>query len=113
MRIRIKIQDFDDQKLQFTYPPGLNKGCLLSKLQEKSSSLKRKYLARQYLSFLPFCGSYWPSWFRIRFPNADPDPADQNECNTENFRDAIKDLQTVTGDLFFFTRKQCEEYTTL
>jgi hypothetical protein len=47
-----------------------------SKLQEKSSSLKRKHLALQNLNFLNVCGSFWPSWIRIRIPNADPDPAD-------------------------------------
>jgi hypothetical protein len=29
-----------------------------------------------------FCGSFWPSWIRIHIPNADPDPADQNECGS-------------------------------
>jgi hypothetical protein len=78
-------------------------------------SPQRKHLALEKLNFLHFCGSFRPSLIQIRIPNADPDPADQNECgsvririrNTENFRDALKDLPTITGDLFFFTYKRC------
>ncbi len=94
MRIRIQIQGFDDKKIgknlqlkKITFcwskiaiylSIGLHKRT--SNLQEKSSSLKREHLALQNLNFLHFYGSFWPSWIRIRIPNADPDPADQNEC---------------------------------
>ncbi len=36
----------------------------------------------QNLNYLHFCGPVWPSWIRIRIPNADSDPADQNECGS-------------------------------
>ncbi len=28
-------------------------------------------------AFFNFCGSFFPSWIQIRFPNADPDPPSQ------------------------------------
>jgi hypothetical protein len=55
-----------------------------SKLLEKSSSLKREHLAAlQNLNIPHFCGSFWPSWIRIRSPNADPDPADQMNADPD------------------------------
>jgi hypothetical protein len=50
------------------------------KLKGKSSSLKKEHLALKNLNFPHFCGSFWA--IRIRIPNADPDPADQNECGS-------------------------------
>ncbi len=89
-RIRIQIHVFDDQKLGKIYSwkkiyifwPKKNCNLLIPrppqrtfKLQEKTSSLEREYLALQNLNFLHFCGSILPSWIRIRIciPNADPD----------------------------------------
>ncbi len=54
------------------------------KLQEMSSSLKRKHLALQNMNFLHFCGSFWPpgsgssrtKWVRIRIRNTGDDSTD-------------------------------------
>jgi hypothetical protein len=64
IRIRIQIQGFDDQKLEKIYDWKKNILNLLiprppertSKLQQKSSLLKREHLAFQNLNFLHFCG---------------------------------------------------------
>jgi hypothetical protein len=50
------------------------------KLQEKPSALDLEHAALQNMEFLYFfliCGSFLPSWFRIRIcvQNAGPDPA--------------------------------------
>ncbi len=48
------------------------------KLQKKPSALKKEHQALQNMKFLNFlkyfCGSFLPSWIRIRIPNTDPDP---------------------------------------
>jgi hypothetical protein len=47
------------------------------KLQEKSSAIKRKQTALQYMKFLNFFSifvGFLPFWIRIRNPNADSDP---------------------------------------
>ncbi len=44
-----------------------------SKLQEKSSSLKREHPALQKLNFFHFCGSFWPSWIRIQLTKMNAD----------------------------------------
>ena len=47
----------------------------MSKLQDKSSSLKTENSVLQNLNFLHFCGSFLPSWIQIRIQsNANPDP---------------------------------------
>jgi hypothetical protein len=48
--------------------------------QEKPSALKREHPVlknMKILDFFLFCGSFLPSWIRIRNLNADPDPATQ------------------------------------
>ncbi len=71
-----------DQKFQLSYPLGLHKSIKdANKLQEKPSALKRGHPAIQnmkflYLSFY-FCGSFLPSWIRIRISSADPDQETQ------------------------------------
>ncbi len=35
--------------------------------------------------FLHFCRSFWPSWIRIRIPNADPDP-DQADPDPQHWK---------------------------
>ncbi len=62
--------------------PDTDPGLWWPKIGKKSSSLKREHLSLKNLNYLHFCGSFWPSWIRIRIPNADPDPADQNECGS-------------------------------
>jgi hypothetical protein len=51
---------------------GLHKG----RPNFRRTSLKREHLALQNLNNLHFCGSFWPSWFRIRIQptkmNANP-----------------------------------------
>jgi hypothetical protein len=49
-------------------------------LKEKPSALKREHPVlknMKILAFFYFCGSFLPSWIRIRNLNADPDPATQ------------------------------------
>jgi hypothetical protein len=55
----------------------LIKNCnlLMPKLQEKPSALKREHLALQKWNLWTFsyvCGSFLPSWIRIRIANPDP-----------------------------------------
>ncbi len=38
-----------------------------------------------------FCGSFLPSWIRIRIPNTDPDPDPQTQLNTDPIRIRIPD----------------------
>ncbi len=38
----------------------------------------------QFCTFFYFCGSFLPSWIRIRIPNPDPDP--QTRLNTDPIR---------------------------
>jgi hypothetical protein len=54
----------------------------MPKLKEKPSALKKEHPAlpnMKILYFFYFCGSFLPSWIRIRIRNlnADPDPATQ------------------------------------
>ncbi len=61
------LQSFFDQKFNL----------LMSKLQEKPSALKREHPALKKMKFMNFfyaCGSFFPSWIRIRIANPDPDP---------------------------------------
>jgi hypothetical protein len=37
-----------------------------------------------------FCGSFLPSWIRIRIPNTDPDPDPQTQLNTDPIRIRIR-----------------------
>ncbi len=71
---------FLDQKcnLLIPWPP-----YRTSKLQEKPSALKREQPALQnFYLFFYFSGLFLPSCTRIRTPNSDPDPADQNQCES-------------------------------
>jgi hypothetical protein len=94
---RSRSSGFDDQKLKkctakrFFYfyenynfviprPPERT-----SKLQQKPSPLKREHPALQnmkFINFFYFCGSFLPSWIRIRIQpnkiNADPYPKHWN-----------------------------------
>jgi hypothetical protein len=36
----------------------------------------------KFLNFFIFVGHFSPSWIRICIPIADPDPADQNQCES-------------------------------
>jgi hypothetical protein len=54
-----------------------NCNLLMSKLQEKTSGLKREHPALQKIKFINYffvCGSFLPSWIRIRGWIANPDP---------------------------------------
>ncbi len=49
----------------------------MSKLQKKPTAHKRGHPTLQNVNFkknIYFCGSFLPSWIRIRIPNTDPDP---------------------------------------
>ncbi len=60
----------------------------MSKLQKKPSALKRGHSTLQNMNFnkffFYFCGSFLPSWIRIRIPNPDPDP--QTRLNPDPIR---------------------------
>jgi hypothetical protein len=45
----------------------------MSKLQKKPAAHKRGHPTLQNMNFFYFCGSFLPSWIRIRIPNTDPD----------------------------------------
>jgi hypothetical protein len=70
---------FFDQNLQFTYPWASTKDVQAT---EVFIPQKRTYnnSELEFSSLLLLCKSFWPSWIQIRIPNADPDPAEQNEC---------------------------------
>ncbi len=40
--------------------------------------------------FFYFCGSFLPSWIRIRIPNTDPDPDPETRLNTDPIRIRIR-----------------------
>jgi hypothetical protein len=65
----------------------------MSKLQKKPSALKRGHPTLKnmnfYKFFFYFCGSFLPSWIRIRIPNPDPDPLAR--LNTDPIRIRIPD----------------------
>jgi hypothetical protein len=77
-----------------------------------SSSLKSEHLTLQIqnFNFLYFCGSFRPSWIRIRtrIPNEDPDPADRNECGSGSTTLALitdfLDVRYRTGDCILMIR---------
>jgi hypothetical protein len=80
-RIRIRIEGFDDQKQKkntadnFLYLFFLIKNCnlLMSKLQEKSSALKREHGAFQKIKFINFFLCLWII-FALLDPDTDTDP---------------------------------------
>jgi hypothetical protein len=60
----------------------------MPKLQEKSSALKREHPVLKtwkFWTFFYFCGSFLPSWIRIRSRNlnADPDPNPATQINAD------------------------------
>jgi hypothetical protein len=58
----------------------------MPKLQEKPSALKRKHPVLKnlkILDFFYFCGTFLPSWIRIRNLNADPDPDPATQINAD------------------------------
>ncbi len=89
-RIQIQIQGFDEQKekkytAEKNYFFDQNIAIYLSLgLCKKRQSFRRSFqpskahLKLNFLNFLSFSGSLLPFRIRIRFPNADPNPADQN-----------------------------------
>ena len=69
---------FLDQKLPFTYPQASTKDA--QSTGEAFSPQKRTSITSKHensVLFFYFCGSFLPSWIRIRNLNADPDPATQ------------------------------------
>ncbi len=103
IRIRIRIQGFNDQKLKKNYSWKIFliffsfKNCNLpihvQVTEEAFSSQKRppntsKHELLQFFSY--FCGSFLPSWIqiRIRIPNPDPDPLAR--LNTDPIRIRIR-----------------------
>ncbi len=60
----------------------------MSKLQKKPAAHKRGHPTFQNMNFFYFCGSFLPSWIRIRIPNTDPDPLAR--LNTDPIRIRIR-----------------------
>ncbi len=91
MQIWIRIQDFDNQKSGKIYNQKIFIYIIFGSkieiylylgLHKGRQSYRSLHLALQNVNFLHFCGSFWPSWIRIRISNADPDLADQNKCGS-------------------------------
>ncbi len=95
MRIRIqgfaeqKLKNFTaeshifcDQKLHYIYA---RSPWRTSKLQKSPQPSKKniQYFIQSNFPFFYFYGSLMLSWIRLRIPNADPDPADHNQCGTK------------------------------
>jgi hypothetical protein len=55
----------------------------MSKLQKEPAAHKRGHPTLQNMNFFYFCGSFLPSWIRIRIPNTDPDPDPLARLNTD------------------------------
>jgi hypothetical protein len=75
----------------------------MPKLQEKPSSLKREHPVLKNMKimdfFFYFCGSFLPSWIRIRIQIADPDPATQinvDPCGSETLPAASRQSAAST-----------------
>jgi hypothetical protein len=64
----------------------------MSRLQKKPAAHKRGYPTLQNMNFFYFCGSFLPSWsrIRIRIPNTDPDPDPLARLNTDPIRIRIR-----------------------
>jgi hypothetical protein len=62
----------------------------MSKLQKKPAAHKRGHPTLQNMNFFYFCGSFLPSWIRIRIPNTDPDPDPLARLNTDPIRIRIQ-----------------------
>ena len=54
-------------------PPPLQVTCYVQVTKEAFSSQKRTHQIIKLLNFFYFCGSFLPSWIRIRILNTDPD----------------------------------------
>ncbi len=65
----------------------------MSKLQKKPASHKRGHPTLQNMNFFYFCGSFLPSWIRIRIPNTDPDPLAR--LNTDPIRIRIRNPDLI------------------
>jgi hypothetical protein len=63
----IQIQGFNDQKLKKNYKV-IEEAFSSQKRPSNTSKHERLHI------FFYFCGSFLPSWIRIRIPNPDPDP---------------------------------------
>jgi hypothetical protein len=74
---------FLDQKLQFTYPCVSIKDAQATgedfSPQKRTSSTSKHENSGLFL----FCGSFLPSWIRIRNLNADPDPDQATQINAD------------------------------
>ncbi len=64
----------------------------MSRLQKKPAAHKRGHPTLQNENFFSFCGSFLPSWIRIRIPNTDPDPDPLARLNTDPIRIRIRIL---------------------
>ena len=62
----------------------------MSRLQKKPPAHKRGHPTLQNMNFFYFCGSFLPSWIRIRIPNTDP----LARLNTDPIRIRIRNPAT-------------------
>ncbi len=82
---------FFDQKLQLTYPQASRKyvqviGEAFSSQRRPSNTSKHELLKKIFY----FCGSFLPSWIRIRIPNLDPDPQTRLNPDPIRIRNPVK-----------------------
>jgi hypothetical protein len=78
----------------------------MSKLQKKPAAHKRGHPTLQNMNFFYFCGSFLPSWIRIRIPNTDPDPLAR--LNTDPIRIRIRNPAFYTK---YALKPYCKSYT--
>ncbi len=72
------------QKLQFTYPLDLHKGRPSYRRNLRPSKENIQYLKTwKFWTFFYVCGSFLPSWIRIRNLNADADPDPATQINAD------------------------------
>jgi hypothetical protein len=84
--LKKKLNFFLDQKLQFTFPLAYIKDAQAT--GEAFSPQKRTSSTKKHENsglFFYFCGSFLPSWIRIRIRNlsADPDPDLATQINAD------------------------------
>ncbi len=102
------IQGFNDQKLKKNYSGKFF--FLLSKTtiylflglhKERPSYRRSLHLSKENIQH--FCGSFLPSWIRIRIPNADPDPLTRLNPDPIGIRIRIRNPEYIYYFLLQFT----------
>jgi hypothetical protein len=76
IRIRIQIQSFQLFMEKFTAEIKFIFFLIIKDVQAIGEVIipQKKTASTSKFKFSSLCGLFWPTWFRIRIPNADPDP---------------------------------------